>query len=82
MRDPGYDINLSVIVPAYNEADCLPALVEALTGTLRPLEPRFEIILVNDASTDRSKEVIVQLCAGFPEVRGIHHRINSGQSAA
>jgi dolichol-phosphate mannosyltransferase len=82
MHGNGNELKLSVIAPAYNEADCLPALVEALASTLRPVEPRFEIILVNDASTDNTKEVIGQLCASYPEVRGVHHRINSGQSAA
>ena len=76
------ELNLSVIAPAYNEADCLPALVESLVQTLRPLDQQFEIILVDDASTDTTAAVIANLCKNYPEVRGIRHRINSGQSAA
>jgi glycosyltransferase involved in cell wall biosynthesis len=78
----GDELNLSIIAPAFNEADCLPALVESLVQTLRPLEQRFEIILVDDASTDETAAVISNLCKSHPEVRGIRHRINSGQSAA
>lgn len=82
MHPPNDELNLSIIAPAFNEADCLPALVEALTQTLRPLEQQFEIILVDDASTDNTAAVIETLRKKYPEVRGIYHRINSGQSAA
>jgi dolichol-phosphate mannosyltransferase len=75
-------LTLSIIAPAFNEADCLSHLTEALVQTLRPLELRYEIILVDDASTDTTATVIANLCKNYPEVRGIRHRINSGQSAA
>ncbi|HCF94549.1 MAG TPA: glycosyltransferase [Verrucomicrobia bacterium] len=73
---------LSVIVPACNEADCLPALVEALLRTLHPLHRQFEIILVDDASTDSTAAVIHQLHSQYPEVVGLFHKANHGQSAA
>lgn len=76
------NLSLSVIAPAFNEAECLPALVDALLETLHPLEQSFEIILVDDASTDETRRVVRELCAAHPEVRGIRHRINCGQSAA
>lgn len=76
------ELSLSVIVPAFNEADCLPPLVDSLLETLQPLDQQFEIILVDDASTDRTADVIRELCKNHPEVHGVHHRINSGQSAA
>lgn len=76
------ELCLSIIAPAFNEADCLPALVEALVQTLRPLEQQFEVILVDDASTDNTVAVIESLRKKYPEVRCIRHRINSGQSAA
>lgn len=82
MRPSDCELNLSVIAPAYNEADCLPALVESLVQTLRPLDQQFEIILVDDASTDTTAAVIANLCKNYQEVRGIRHRLNSGQSAA
>ncbi|MGE4489172.1 MAG: glycosyltransferase family 2 protein [Kiritimatiellales bacterium] len=74
--------HLSVIVPAYNEADCLPMLAEALLQTLRPLNDPFEIIFVNDASTDSTGNILQELSARHPEIRGVHHTANCGQSAA
>jgi dolichol-phosphate mannosyltransferase len=82
MYATGSELSLSVIAPAFNEADCLPSLAEALIQTLRPLDLHFEVILVNDASTDQTAGVIQALCKKYPEVRGIRHGIRSGQSAA
>jgi glycosyltransferase involved in cell wall biosynthesis len=75
-------LNLSVIVPAFNEGDCLPALVDSLRETLLPLAAWLEIILVDDASTDGTCGVIEDLCAAYPEVKGVRHLRNCGQSAA
>jgi len=82
MRISDDELDISIIAPAFNEAGCLPALVEALLQALRPLEQRFEIILVDDASTDETADVIATLCKNHSEVRGVRHRINCGQSAA
>lgn len=76
------ELSLSVIAPAFNEADCLPELVSALRQTLQPMDLSYEIILVNDASTDSTAEVIANLCQAHPEIRAVHHRINCGQSAS
>jgi dolichol-phosphate mannosyltransferase len=73
---------LSIIAPAFNEAACLPTLVESIVHTLRPLELAFEIILVDDASTDQTPSAIATLRESYPEVHAIRHIINSGQSAA
>lgn len=72
----------SVIAPAFNEAGCLPALTEAIRNALIPLEQPFEIILVDDASTDHTSKVIHKLSEQFPEVRGVFHQLRCGQSAA
>lgn len=76
------DIMLSVIAPAFNEADCLRELVNAIQGALLPLQKSFEIILVDDASTDGTRAVIQELAETFSEVKGCYHSVNSGQSAA
>ncbi len=49
---------LSVIVPVFNEAELLPRLLEALTTVLTGLPYSYEIILVNDGSTDNSLPVM------------------------
>ncbi|MDD8042544.1 MAG: glycosyltransferase family 2 protein [Verrucomicrobiota bacterium] len=75
-------IYLSIIAPAYNESECLPSLVESLMENLKPLKRPFEIILVNDGSSDDTEAVIRSLSKTYPEVRGINHNNNYGQSAA
>ena len=82
MRISQLDPQISVIVPAFNEAGCLPVLTREIREALLPLRQPFEIILVDDASTDNTASVIGILCERFPEVRGMFHRTNSGQSAA
>jgi glycosyltransferase involved in cell wall biosynthesis len=73
---------ISVIAPAFNEQDCLPLLVRAIHDAMQPTGLRFEILLVDDASTDDTGRVIRQLMTEYPEVRLVSHRFNCGQSAA
>jgi glycosyltransferase involved in cell wall biosynthesis len=73
---------ISVIAPAFNEQDCLPLLVRAIHDAMQPTGFRFEILLVDDASTDDTAGVIRRLMEEHPEVRPVTHRINCGQSAA
>ncbi len=73
---------ISVVLPVFNEAENLPSLLEEITGTLRGLERSFEILAVDDASTDRSVQVLEALRREHPELRLLRHRRNCGQSAA
>lgn len=82
---------LSVVVPAKNEAAGLPQLVEEITRALRPLTaeraggPRlgwFEVVLVDDGSTDATPDVLRRLAAEYPELRPVALAENVGQSAA
>jgi len=82
---------LSIIVPAKNEADSLPQLVNEITAAFRPKTrgetcgPRldeFEIVVVDDGSTDTSPEVLRDLMVRNPELRPIRLAQNVGQSAA
>lgn len=75
-------LELSVVVPVYNERDNLAPLVEELLPVLRTLGRTFEIVLVNDGSTDGSGEAIDALVSRGVGVRGIHFRANRGQTAA
>ena len=73
---------LSVVVPVYNEQDNLERLVAETKAALGPLGRTFEIVLVDDGSTDASLAVIRNLAAGHPEVRYLSFARNRGQSAA
>lgn len=73
---------ISVVVPVYNEEDSLKELIEQLLSALRPTKERFELVLVNDGSTDGTSKVLSQLCRDIPELVGVFLRKNYGQTAA
>ena len=75
-------LDLSVVVPLYNEEESLPHLVEQLLDALRPSGERFELVLVNDGSRDRTAEVLDQLSQNVPELVAVLLRKNYGQTAA
>jgi len=75
-------LDLSVVVPLYNEEESLPHLVQQLTDALQPSGERFELVLVNDGSSDRTAEVLEQLSHEVPELVAVLLRKNYGQTAA
>ena len=75
-------LDLSVVVPLYNEEESLPHLLEQLLQALRPSDERFELVLVNDGSSDRTAEVLEQLSHEIPELVAVLLRKNYGQTAA
>ena len=72
---------VSIVVPVRNEAGNIAPLVDEITTALGK-ERSFEIICVNDGSTDRTESELTQLMASRPWLRQIKHRISCGQSAA
>lgn len=74
--------DLSIVVPLFNEEESLPLLVEKLLLALRPLGRSFELVLVDDGSSDRTSEVLRQQAAGAPELVAVLLRRNYGQTAA
>ncbi|MDR1405951.1 MAG: glycosyltransferase family 2 protein [Prevotellaceae bacterium] len=73
---------ISVVVPLYNEETSLPELVERTARVMRENHYSFEMIMVDDGSSDRSWRVIRALAAERPYIRGIRFRRNYGKSAA
>lgn len=71
----------SVVVPVFNEADNVVPLLNEIEAALKPLKKTFEILFVDDASTDGTAEVLASL-SGRETLRVIRHRFNCGQSAA
>src|SRR4051795_4378280 len=75
---------ISVIVPVYNSQATLDTLIERLERVLRSAagENAFEVVLVNDASRDKSWEIVKRLSDQHPFVRGIDLMRNYGQHNA
>ena len=75
-------IELSVVFPAYNDAGTIPSMVIGARLAARKLADSYEIVVVNDGSTDHTAEVLSELEAVFPELRVIHHPVNRGYGGA
>ena len=75
-------LDLSVVVPLYNEQESLPQLVEQLLAAVRPLGLAFELVLVDDGSRDDTAIVLSRLTATLPELVAVLLRRNYGQTAA
>jgi len=73
---------LSVIFPAYNEEENLERTVEAAVSVLPRVASKWEIILVNDGSRDRTGVLCEVLAKQYPSVTYIHHPKNRGYGAA
>ena len=74
--------SLSVVLPLLNEQDNLEPLHARLTTVLKQLDRSYEIIYVDDGSTDGSWAVLRRLAAGDAHVRVVRLRRNFGQTAA
>jgi glycosyltransferase involved in cell wall biosynthesis len=73
---------VSIVVPLYNEALNLEDLHRQLTAALEPTGRSFELVLVDDGSTDGTREKLLALEASDPRVRAVVLRRNFGQTAA
>src|SRR5262249_52808917 len=72
---------VSIVVPVRNEAGNIAPLVDEIAAALGK-GPSFEIIYVNDGSTDRTDSELSELAASRPWLRQIKHQTSCGQSAA
>lgn len=75
-------MDITVIVPLYNEEESLPELFAWIKRVMTEHNFSYEVIFVNDGSTDKSWDVIENLGANNAEVKGIKFRRNYGKSAA
>ncbi|GJQ52923.1 MAG: dolichol-phosphate mannosyltransferase [Anaerolineaceae bacterium] len=76
-------MNLSLVIPVYNEAASLPLLYEAIEKALKPLKQKWEVVFVDDGSRDSSLDVLRTLAEkNLNHVRVLVFRRNFGQTAA
>jgi glycosyltransferase involved in cell wall biosynthesis len=77
-RPPG----LSVFFPAYNDSGTIASLVIRAVQTASTLTPDYEVIVVNDGSSDATAAIVDELAATYPHVRVVHHSSNRGYGGA
>ncbi|CAN5292865.1 glycosyltransferase family 2 protein [soil metagenome] len=75
-------MDLSVVVPFYNEEESIRLLYEAISRQIRPLGIDYEIVFVDDGSSDRTFAVAAEIARSDPRLRVIKFRRNYGQTPA
>lgn len=74
---------ISIVIPAYNERGRLPAYLERVRAHCRAeFDEDYEVVVVDDGSTDGLGEHLEQLTAGWDQLAVVHHAINQGKGAA
>jgi len=80
---PNENYKVSIVVPIYNEEECVKALVEAIEASLKSVPFKWELLLVNDGSSDNTLNVAIENQQRFgPHIRIIALQRNFGQTAA
>ena len=75
-------MDVSIVVPLYNEEESLPELCAWITSVVVENGFTYEIVLIDDGSTDRSWEVIESISENNAHIKGIKFQRNYGKSAA
>ncbi len=75
-------IDISVVVPVFNEEENLPILIPQIVEVLKPLGKSYEMIFVDDGSTDRSRPLLKEMVSQYPQIHVLGFRKNCGETAA
>ncbi len=75
-------LDLTILIPAFNEEESLPELVEWIQRALRDAGLSYEAWIIDDGSTDQSWSVIESLCSKYQFLKAVQFRRNYGKSAA
>lgn len=78
MKKNNQKFNISIIIPVYNEEKIIAETIKDLKKELKDLNLNYEIIVVNDASTDKTKNIIEKI----DDIKAINHPYNKGYGAA
>ena len=81
-NEPISNHSISVVLPAYNEEQIIASTVFAVLHALNSWRMDFEILVVNDGSTDATGEIVASLVDAFPRVRLIVHATNQGYGSS
>jgi glycosyltransferase involved in cell wall biosynthesis len=73
---------ISVVIPLRNEEQNVPLLAQKLVAALAALARPYEVIFINDGSTDATGPRLREICAADPQLKALHFRRNCGQTAA
>lgn len=79
---PGESPEISIVIPIYNEEENIPLLLTALHRTMQGVGYPYEVLCVNDGSTDKSGHLLQEAAGHDPHLRPIHFQENAGQTAA
>ncbi len=75
-------MEISIVIPAYNEKESFPELLRQIKDAVQPMKMAYEIIIVDDGSNDGTMETLRNLKTQYPELKVISFRKNYGKSAA
>lgn len=75
-------VDISVVIPLFNEAESLPELARWIGEVMIKNSFSYEVVFVDDGSTDKSWDIVSALSAKNPEIKGVKFRRNYGKSAA
>ena len=75
-------ISISAVLPAYNEEALIAATATTMADVLKGLVDDYEVIVVNDGSRDRTREIVEGLASQDPHIRCVNHPVNRGYGAA
>lgn len=80
--DGGVRCDLSLVIPAYNEADRLPPYLDDVVKALREAGERWEVLVVDDGSSDETRAIVREVSATEPRVRLVCNEVNLGKGGA
>jgi len=75
-------MDVSIVVPVYNEEDNIAMLHRGISDVMNELDVTYEIVIVNDGSTDSTAKLLDMLAGVHPQVRAVHFTRNFGQTPA
>ncbi|MSQ15067.1 MAG: glycosyltransferase family 2 protein [Dehalococcoidia bacterium] len=74
--------SISAFFPAYNDGGTIASMVVSVVATLRDITDEYEVLVINDGSSDHTGEVLAELARVYPELRVITHEKNRGYGGA